>query len=69
MTFKYPAMAAHNAEDKIATNIIKEICRTEGKATAAPSAAERSEPIKYCDSTPILNNPILKPTATATAEI
>ena len=49
--------------------MIKEMCTIDGRATAAPRAADSNAPIKYCDSTPILNKPILNPTATATAEM
>ena len=52
-----------------ATKIIKVMCKNEGRATAAPRAAESNAPIRYWDSTPILNKPILNPTATATAEM
>ena len=68
-TFKYPAIAAQSAEVRTATNMIKEMCTIDGRATAAPRAADSNAPIKYCDSTPILNKPILNPTATATAEM
>ena len=69
MTFKYPAIAAHNADDETAIRIIKSTCIGVIILNCDPTKAAIREPIRYWPSTPILNNPILKPTATAIAEM
>ncbi len=65
VTFSAPAMAAYAPAPTIATRMTNRTWIGAGRVTAAPAAAARSAPIRYWPSAPMLNNPILKPSATA----
>ncbi len=67
-TLRSAAIKAHNAPTTIAIARMKLTCRGAGNVTAAPAAADSTAAKRYCPSTPMLNNAILKPIATASAE-
>ena len=65
VTFSSATMPAHTAATIIATSTISRMCSGPGSATAAPAPAATIVASRYWPSTPMLNRPIRKATATA----
>jgi hypothetical protein len=65
VTFRTATMPAQNAPTSMATTKIRTMCRGAGSDTAAPAAAAMIVASRYCPSTPMLNRPMRKATATA----
>ena len=69
LTFSQPAKPAQIAPVAMATTRQKRMCNGAGKSTAAPATAVAKSATLICPSTPMLKRFILKPMATAAAEI
>ena len=65
VTLRTATMPAQQAPTTIATTTINRTCSGPGRATAAPAAAATIVASRYWPSTPMLNRPMRKATATA----